>query len=134
VVSYGPLPVDYLLRIAVERHQSRKLVNSEPTSPVLNAIREAQGNPPDWSQFPTVPESEAKCNRIPYDKFETEFLKFFSGVVDWKAVAGASESEEVKDSSNELNEVLGELDRTTPAEHKSQRGNGRSGSQLGRPP
>jgi flagellar motor switch/type III secretory pathway protein FliN len=40
-------------------------------------------------------------------------LKFLSGVVDWKAVAGASESEEVKDASNELNEVLGELDRTT---------------------
>src|SRR5262249_24097189 len=55
----------------------------------------------------------AKCNRIRYDKFETEFLKFLSGVVDWKAVAGASESQEVKDASSELNEVLGELDRTT---------------------
>jgi len=55
----------------------------------------------------------AKCNRIRYDQFEIEFLKFLSGVVDWKAVAGASESEEAKDASNELNEVLGELDRTT---------------------
>jgi hypothetical protein len=53
-----------------------------------------------------------KAGRIKYKKFETAFLGFLKDL-DWKSVAGASESDEEKAAKEELETVLGELDRTT---------------------
>jgi DNA invertase Pin-like site-specific DNA recombinase len=52
-----------------------------------------------------------KANRIKYDRFEKAFLGFLADL-DWKSVAGASESAEEKAAKEELEAVLGELDRT----------------------
>jgi hypothetical protein len=49
---------------------------------------------------------------IRYDRFEPIMLQFLQGSIDWKAVAGQSESEEYKAAVAELEVVLTELDRT----------------------
>jgi hypothetical protein len=46
-----------------------------------------------------------------YDKFEPLMLQFLEGSIDWKAVAGQSESDEYKAAVAELEVVLTELDR-----------------------
>jgi DNA invertase Pin-like site-specific DNA recombinase len=51
-----------------------------------------------------------KSNRLHYQKFEKAFLGFLRDL-DWKSVAGASESDEEKAAKAELETVLSELDR-----------------------
>jgi hypothetical protein len=51
-----------------------------------------------------------KSNRIKYKKFESAFLCFLKDL-DWKSVAGQSESDEEKAASVKLETVLTELDR-----------------------
>jgi DNA invertase Pin-like site-specific DNA recombinase len=53
-----------------------------------------------------------KQNWLRYDKFENAFLGFLKDL-DWKSVAGESESDEVKNSQAELETVLSEIDRTS---------------------
>ena len=52
-----------------------------------------------------------KAGRIKYKKFETAFLGFLKDL-DWKSVAGASESDEEKAARAALEAVLSDLDRT----------------------
>jgi hypothetical protein len=52
-----------------------------------------------------------KSNRLRYKKFESAFLGFLQDL-DWKSVAGASESDEEKAAKVELETILAELDRT----------------------
>jgi DNA invertase Pin-like site-specific DNA recombinase len=52
-----------------------------------------------------------KQNRLSYKNFETAFLGFLTDL-DWRAVAGESESDEVKSLQGELETVLTELDRS----------------------
>jgi hypothetical protein len=54
-------------------------------------------------------DKEHKGNRMRYDKFETAFLVFLTEL-DWKSVAGSTESDESKAAQFRLNQVLGELD------------------------
>ncbi len=56
-------------------------------------------------------DKEHKGNRMRYDKFETAFLVFLTEL-DWKSVAGSTESDECKAAQFRLNQVLGELDKT----------------------
>lgn len=51
-------------------------------------------------------------NRINYSRFETAFLGFLSDL-DWKSVAGQSESAELKVAQAELETVLSELNRSS---------------------
>lgn len=53
-----------------------------------------------------------KSHRVRIDKFESLFLDFLQHQVDWKAVAGHSESAEYKQAVAQLEAVLTELDRT----------------------
>jgi Resolvase, N terminal domain/Recombinase len=52
-----------------------------------------------------------KSNRVRYDLFETDFLRYLKDEVDWKAVAGEKETEELKRMWKELDQVRSELDR-----------------------
>jgi hypothetical protein len=52
-----------------------------------------------------------KANRIRYQRVEDAFLGFIAAL-DWKSVAGASESDEEKAAQAQLEIVLANLDRT----------------------
>jgi hypothetical protein len=52
-----------------------------------------------------------RSNRLRYQKFESAFLGFLKDL-DWKSVAGASESDDEKAAKVALETVLAELDRT----------------------
>jgi DNA invertase Pin-like site-specific DNA recombinase len=65
-------------------------------------------------------EPARKGNRVRYDLFETDFLRYLKDEVDWKAVAGEKETEALKKARNDLNHVKVELDQ---ASHLLARGN-----------
>jgi hypothetical protein len=55
-------------------------------------------------------QQKVKAHRLRYDRFEEAFLGFFEDL-DWQAIAGEGESEEVKKAQSQLDAVLGDLDR-----------------------
>jgi hypothetical protein len=59
-------------------------------------------------------EPDRKGNRIRYDLFEKDFLRYLKDEVDWKAVAGEKETAALKQAREDLNRVRTEQDR---AEH-----------------
>jgi hypothetical protein len=58
-------------------------------------------------------EPDRQGNRVRYDFFETDFLRYLKDEVDWKAVAGEKETEALKKARNELNCVRAELDQAS---------------------
>jgi hypothetical protein len=56
-------------------------------------------------------EPARKGNRIRYDLFEKDFLRYLKDEVDWKAVAGEKETEALKKARQDLNLVKAELDQ-----------------------
>jgi DNA invertase Pin-like site-specific DNA recombinase len=59
-------------------------------------------------------EPDRKQNRVRYDLFEKDFLRYLKDEVDWKSVAGEKETAALKQARNDLNRVRAELDQ---AEH-----------------
>jgi hypothetical protein len=57
-------------------------------------------------------QSGKKGHWLPYRRFEEAFLGFL-GDLDWQAIAGEGEPEEVKTAQRELDAVLGDIDRST---------------------
>ena len=57
-------------------------------------------------------QSGKKGHWLPYRRFEKAFLDFLKDL-DWRAIAGEGEPEEVKTAQAELDAVRGELDRST---------------------
>jgi hypothetical protein len=58
-------------------------------------------------------EPDRKGNRVRYDLFETEFLRYLKDELDWKSVAGEKESVALKQARNELNCIRAELDQVS---------------------
>jgi DNA invertase Pin-like site-specific DNA recombinase len=56
-------------------------------------------------------EPDRKGNRIRYDLFEKDFLRYLKDQVDWKAVAGEKETAALTQARDDLNRVRAELDQ-----------------------
>jgi DNA invertase Pin-like site-specific DNA recombinase len=56
-------------------------------------------------------EPDRKANRVRYDLFEQDFLRYLKDDVNWKAVAGEKETEALKKARHDLNQVRAELDQ-----------------------
>src|SRR6202011_4796949 len=59
-------------------------------------------------------EPDRKGNRVRYDLFEKDFLRYLRDEVNWKSVAGEKETERLKKARHDLNLVRAEQDQ---AEH-----------------
>jgi DNA invertase Pin-like site-specific DNA recombinase len=54
-----------------------------------------------------------KSNRIRYDLFEKDFLRYLKDEVDWKAVSGEKETAALKQARQDLNQVKADLDQAS---------------------
>jgi DNA invertase Pin-like site-specific DNA recombinase len=66
----------------------------------------------DWEYLVTAYKAGQPANRMRYDHFEKAFLGFLYDL-DWRAVAGESEPEEMGQLKADLDKVASEIDRTT---------------------
>jgi hypothetical protein len=57
-------------------------------------------------------EPARKSNRVRYDLFEQDFLRYLKDEVNWKAVAGEKETAALKQARHDLNLVRADLDQT----------------------